>query len=189
MLLTGAPELIARSVSDYIAIAQACAPLPLLPLSDSTRLVRGLKLQLKSFVIISLDFSNEFPPFPGDSCRRVRRKEDGYELVRCVGVSTSLGPLRHFLTFRDMRAIMSDCCIMPGTHMKLLQVLLEVVVSEAQVVRIEVAGLVMVGIKVDVRSSIPSSAVPDVFLVAFSFLQLSPCNHCLILSSVKHIKT
>ena len=67
--MAGAPELIARSVSDYIAIAQACAPLPLLPLSDSTRLVRGLKLQLKSFVIISLDFSNEFPPFPGVSCQ------------------------------------------------------------------------------------------------------------------------
>ena len=57
---------------------------------------------------------------------------------------------------------MSDCCIMPGTHMKPLQLLLEVVVSVAQVVRVEVAGLVMVGIKVDGRSSIPSSAVRDI---------------------------
>jgi hypothetical protein len=50
----------------------------------------------------------------------------------------------------------------PGMHMKLLQLLLEVLVSVAQVTRVEVAGLVMVGIKVDGRSSIPSSAVPDI---------------------------
>ena len=79
----------------------------------------------------------------------MRRQEDGYAFVTCVADSTSHGPLRPFLTFRDMRAIMSDCCIMPGTHLKLLQVLLEVEVSVAQVVRVEVAGLVMVGIKVD----------------------------------------
>ena len=78
---------------------------------------------------------------------------------------------------------MSDCCIMPGTHMKLLQLLLEVVVSVAQVVRVEVAGLVMVGIKVDGRSSIPSSAVPDVFFGSFFISLIISYNHCLISSS------